>query len=275
MMARMLASPVYLEGQSGQIQIMGHRVAAHRAAEHQQNGGQNGGLHHGEGHPEHNLPLWSVQDGGCLLQIRVHIPENAADEDIGEGGVVETQHHHAGEQPQAPPGGHLNTERGSQKTVGSSRHSIGIEHVLPHHGQGPLGHDVGENENGAQILPPGQIGPGDQEGEQTAEQNGHHTGAHRQQDGVPQGLPQVGPGQAAGKQVDVVHQGIAGNLSGEVGVDGARVDFEGILHDGHNGGHCGDRKDKAHQNQDHVVGLGEKGLDLIAPHNRCAYLEGG
>ena len=42
----------------------------------------------------------------------------------------------------------------------------------------PLGHDVGEDEDGAEVFPPGQIGAGDQKGEQTAEYNGYHTGPY-------------------------------------------------------------------------------------------------
>ena len=226
---------------------MGHRIAAHGAAEDQQDGGQNGGLHHGEGDPEHNLPLGRIQNGGRLLQIGVHIPENTADEDIGEGGVMQPQHHNTGEHPQAPPGGHLNAQGGGQQAVGGAGDRVGVEHMLPHHGQRPLGHDIGENKNRAEILAPGHVRPRHKEGEQPAEQDGHHAGAHRHQQRIQQRGPQVGLCQPAGKQIDVVHQGIAGHLAGQVGVNGAGVYFNGILHNGHNGGHRGDGQHNAHQ----------------------------
>ena len=88
-------------------------------------------------------------------------------------------------------------------------------------------------------------------------------GAHGQIDGVQQGGPQVGLGQGAGEQVDVVHQGIAGGLAGEMGIDGAGVDLEGVLHNGHDGGDGGDGHHDAHQQQDHVVGLGQEGPEPV------------
>ena len=138
-----------LGGQGGQPQIVGHGVGAHGAAEHQQDGGQNGGLDHGQGDPAHDLPLGGVQNGGRLLQVSVHVAEDAADEDIGEGGIVQAQHHNAGEQALAPPDGHGDAGGGGQQTVGGAGDGIGVEQVLPHHGQGPLGHDIGEDEDGA------------------------------------------------------------------------------------------------------------------------------
>ena len=138
-----------LGGQGGQAQVVGHGVGAHGAAEHQQDGGQNGGLDHGQGDPAHDLPLGGVQNGGRLLQVSVHVAEDAADEDIGEGGIVQSQHHHAGEQALAPPDGHGDAGGGGQQTVGRAGDGVGVEQVLPHHGQGPLGHDIGEDEDGA------------------------------------------------------------------------------------------------------------------------------
>ena len=138
-----------LGGQGGEAQIMRHRVGAHGAAEHQQNGGEDGGLDHGQGDPGHGLPLGGIQDGGRLLQVGIHVPENAADEDVGKGGIVQAQHHQAGEQPLAPPFGHLNAKEAGKQAVGGAGDGIGVEQVLPHHSQCPLGHDVGENENGA------------------------------------------------------------------------------------------------------------------------------
>ena len=168
---------------------------------------------------------------------------------------METQHHHAGEEAQAPPGGHLDAQGGGQQAVGGAGDGVGVEEVLPHHGQGPLGHDVGEDEDGAEVFSPGQVGAGDQEGKESAVEDGDHTGAHGQEDGVPQGEPQVGLGQVAGEEVDIIDQGVAGGLAGEVGVDGAGVDFEGVLHDGHDGGHGGHRQHDAHEEEDHIVGF--------------------
>ena len=188
---------------------------------------------------------------------------------------MQTQHHQTGEEPLAPPQGHVDPQGGGQQPVGGAGDGVGVEQVLPHHGQGPLWHDVGEDEDGAQVLAPGQVGAGDQKGEQAAVEDGDHAGARRQPQGIQQRRPQVGPGQAAGEQVDVVDQGIAAGLAGEVGVDGAGVDLEGVLHNGHDGSHGGDGKHNAHQQQDDVVGLGEKGPELIEQDGRPAGGPGG
>ena len=254
---------------------MGHGVRAHGAAEHQQNGGQNGGLDHGQRDLAHGLPLGGVQDRGGLFQIGVHVPENAADEDVGKRRVVQSQHHQAGKQPLAPPKRHVDAQCGGQQSVGGSGDRIGVKEVLPHHGQRPLGHDVGEDENRAEVLPPGQIGAGDQKGEHTAEENGHHAGPNGQIQRVQQGAPQVGFGQVTGKEVDVVDQGVTADLAGKVRVNGSGMDLEGIFHNGHHRSNGGDGHHDAHQQQDHIVGLGKKGQNLVPNNPGPACTQGG
>ena len=201
--------------------------------------------------------------------------ENTADEDVGEGGVVQSQHHQAGEEALAPPHGHIDPKQGGQQAVGGAGNGVGVKQVLPHHGQGPLGHDVGENENGRQILPPGQVRSRNEEGEEAAVEDGHNAGAHGQQHGVEQGVPQVGFRHAAGKQVRIVDGGEAGGHARQVGIDGTGMDLKGVLHNGHNGGHGGKGEDNAQQQQDHIVGLGKKGLDLVQQDGPFACSEGG
>ena len=154
----------------------------------------------------------------------------------------------------------------ASRPLGGSGDGVGVEHVLPDYRQSPLGHDVGEDENGTEVFAPGQIGAGDQKGEQATEYNGYHAGPHCQPDRVEQGGPQVDHGLIAGEQVDVVDHRIPRSLSGEVGVDGAGVDFKGVLHNGDDGGHRAEGEHDAHQQQDHVVGFGEKGFDFIPTH---------
>ena len=203
-----------LGGQGAEAQIMGHGVGTHGAAEDQQNGGQNGGLDHGQGDAGHDLPPGGVQNGGGFLKVRVHVAENAADKNVGKGGVVQAQHHHTGEQTLAPPHGHFDAEQGCEKTVGGAGDGVGVKKVLPHHGQRPLWHDIGENKDGTDVLAPCHVGAGDEEGHNATEQNGHDAGAHCQQEGVQQGRPQVGFCHPAGKEVDVVDGRKAGCLSG-------------------------------------------------------------
>ena len=68
--------------------------------------------------------------------------------------------------------------------------------------------------------------------------------------------------------------GFLGSLTGEVGVDGTRVDLEGVLDDGDDGGHGAEGQHDAHEQQDDIVGLGEEGLDLIQRNGGAAGLEG-
>ena len=135
--------------QRAQAQIMRHRVRAHRATEDQQNCGQNRGLDHRKRNAEHGLPLGRVENGRGLFKIGVHVAENAADEDIGERRVVKAQNHQAREQALAPPYRHVDAEQSCQQAVGRAGDGVGVKKVLPHHRQGPLGHDVGEDKDGA------------------------------------------------------------------------------------------------------------------------------
>ena len=146
-----------LGGEGGQAQIVGHGIGAHGAAEHQQDGGEDGGLDHGQRDLEHGLPLGRVQDRGGLLKVGVHVAEDSTDKDVGKGSVVQAQHHKAGEQALAPPQRHLHAQRGGQQAVGRAGDGVGVEQVLPHHGQRPLGHDVGEDEDGAEVFAAGQV----------------------------------------------------------------------------------------------------------------------
>ena len=59
-----------------------------------------------------------------------------------------------------------------------------------------------------------------------------------------------------------------------MGIDGAGVDLEGILHDGNDGGYRGDGKHNPHEQQDDIMRLGKEGLDLIAPHGGGIGLQG-
>ena len=55
---------------------------------------------------------------------------------------------------------------------------------------------------------------------------------------------------------------------------GAGVDFESVLHNGHNGRHGGKGQHNAQQQQYHIVGLGEKGFYLVPENGSLACTEG-
>ena len=168
---------------------MRHRVRAHRAAEDQQNGGQNRGLDHRKRNAEHGLPLGRVENGRGLFKIGVHVAENAADKNVGKGGVVQAQNHQAREQALAPPNRHVDAEQCGKQAVGCAGNGVGVEQVLPHDGQRPLRHDIRENKDGAEILSPRKVGARDQKREQAAVEDGHKAGSDRQQHRIEQRRP--------------------------------------------------------------------------------------
>ena len=254
---------------------MRHRIRAHGAAEDKQDGRQDRGLDHRERDAEHGLPLGGIEDGRSLLKVRIHVAEDAADQDIGKRRVVQAKDHQAREQALAPPYRHVDAEQSGKQAVGRAGNGVGIEQVLPHDGERPLRHDVRENENRAQIFSPGKVGPRDQEGEQTAVENGDDAGADGEQDGIEKRRPEVCLRHAAGEEVNIVDRGIAGGLPRQVGVDGAGVDLEGILHDGDDRRDGGEGQNDAKQKQNDVVRLGKEGLDLIEDDGGPAGAEGG
>ena len=163
---------------------MRDRVGAHRAAEDQQDRGEDRRLYHRQGDPGHDAPFRGVQNGGRFLKVGVHIPENAADQDVGERRIVKPENDKAGEEAFAPPDRHVDAEERGQKAVRRSGDLVGVEEMLPYDRQRPLRHDIGENENRADIFFPREIRPGDQEGDDAAEEDRDDAGADREVHGV-------------------------------------------------------------------------------------------
>ena len=253
---------------------MRHRIRAHRAAENQQDGGQNRGLYHRQRNAEHGLPLGRVEDGCGLFKIGIHVPENTADQDIGERRVVQAQDHQAWKQALAPPYRHVDAEQGGKQTVGRAGDGVGVKQVLPHDGQRPLRHDVRENKNGTQIFSPRKVGSRDQKREQPAVENGHHAGADSEKHRIEKRCPQICLGHAAGEKVCVVDGRVAGRLPSQMGIDGSGVNFKGILHDSDDRRDRGEGQNNAKQQQNDVVRLGKEGLDLVEHNRRSACAEG-
>ena len=149
-LARALLAHLHILGTQGrQVQVMRHGVRAHRAGKDQQHRAQHGWLDQRQRHARENLEARRAHDGRGFFKVRVHVAENAADEDIRERRVVQRKHHHAGEHALAPPQRHADAEDGGQQAVGRARHKVGIKQILPDDGQRPLGHDIRENENRA------------------------------------------------------------------------------------------------------------------------------
>ena len=125
---------------------MRNGVASHRASEYEKYRRKDRGFDHRERYLEHDLPLGSIKDRSRLFEVRVHVLENAAYQDVGEGRVVKSQNHGTREESLAPPVRQTDAEQRGEQTVRGSRNLIRVEHVLPYNSQCPLGHDIRENE---------------------------------------------------------------------------------------------------------------------------------
>ena len=117
---------------------------------------------------------------------------------------MQAQNNDAREEALAPPHRHLHAERRGEQAVRGARDRVGVEDVLPHDGQRPLRHDVGEDEDGAQILLPRQVRARYKEGKEPAVDDRHEAAAHGEQYRVPQRRPEVGLCDVAGEEVYVV-----------------------------------------------------------------------
>ena len=242
---------------------MGHGIRTHSATEDQQDGRKDSWLDHGKCDAGHNSPFGGIQNGSCLFQICVHVLENTTDQDISKGCIVKTQNHQTGKHAFTPPQWHFYAKQGCQQSIGCAGNSIGVEKILPNYSQCPLGHDIGENEDGAQIAPESQICPGDQKGENTAIDNGNDTGPNTQFDRIPQRFPEVLFGHLAGKQINIVNDCVSLCFTGKVSINGAGMDCQSVLHNSHNRSYGGYGKNNTHQQQNDIVGLGQKGYEPV------------
>ena len=118
-LARALFAHLHVFGAQGrQVQVMRHRVGAHRAGKDQQHRAQHGGLDQRQRHAGEDLEARRAHDGGGFLKVRVHVAEDAADEDVRERRVVQREHHDAGEHALTPPQRHADAEKRGQQAVG-------------------------------------------------------------------------------------------------------------------------------------------------------------
>ena len=69
---------------------MRYRVASHRTSEYKKDRRKDRRFYHRECDPEHRLELRCIKDRRCLLKVRIHIPEDPADQDIGERRIMES-----------------------------------------------------------------------------------------------------------------------------------------------------------------------------------------
>ena len=244
-----------------QTQELGHREGAHAAGKYQDNGTHHRGHDHGNGDLREHPDLVGSQDNGRFLQVGVHISQNAADENIGKGRVVQAGGDDNGERTVGKPVGNGDAGEGGKDARGAANHGV-LKEVPPCQRQGPGGHDVGEDEELCQHLLPPKVGPGYQPGEAAADDNGHQAGQGRGIQAVPKRLPDQDFTVIAGKGPDPVIEGKAANRLADSGffrgVDHKGISYNGKKRQNHQVGQ-GD-----HQNdQQNIIRLAEKGFDLV------------
>ena len=69
-----------------------HGISAHGTGEHQQEGGHHGRFHDRKRDTPDNARPAGSQDRGRLFKIGIHVPQHAADQDEGIGGIMQSQY---------------------------------------------------------------------------------------------------------------------------------------------------------------------------------------
>ena len=182
---------------------------------------------------------------------------------------MESQAHGAGHQ--AVDHGLRHADAGDGLQYAHARVDLGVlKEVLPEHGHGPAGHDVGEDEDGGDEFLGWQVRSGDEPGHHPAEHHGHDAGQRGHQGRLAQGHPELGAGvvvflagQKLGPMVErpgtVLHALL-------IDPDGLliAVDLEGADEERAQRQYHGQQQEDQEDNGDHVGRLGEIGPEAVA-----------
>ena len=106
-----------LRRQGREAEVMRNRVGAHRGSEDEQDRTEDRRPDHRQRHAQHDLPLRGIEDGRRFLEVRIHVLKDAADQDIGERCVVETEHHGTRESAEAEPLRHTDAEQRCEEAI--------------------------------------------------------------------------------------------------------------------------------------------------------------
>ena len=100
-----------LRRQGREAEVMRHRIGAHRGSEDEQDRTEDRRPDHRQRHAQHDLPLRGIEDGRCLLEVRIHVFKDTADQDVGERCIVKTEYHGTRESAQTEPLRHTDAEQ--------------------------------------------------------------------------------------------------------------------------------------------------------------------
>ena len=146
------------------------------------------------------FPARDVEDGRRFLEVAVHVLKDAADENVGERGVVKSKDHRDREPAIDEP---LRNRKASQclKLTNIAAGDGGVdEEVLPEERERPLGHDVREDEDGGDKLLKRHVGARNQEGHDPAEEDCENASEGRDEEASGERQPEVADGKVGTKE---------------------------------------------------------------------------
>ena len=169
----------------GRSQEGGHCESTHRAGKGQQEGREQRRLHHRKRDAFHDLPAGCVQELRRFFEARIHVFQDAADQDVGEGRIVEALHNGNREKAIGEPVRCRDAGQ-NRKEPRHTTHKRISEKVQPRERQRPRWHDVRHDEERREeglIL---DICPRDEPCHAAAEENGDCAGRKRDEHGIPE-----------------------------------------------------------------------------------------
>ena len=246
----------------GPADVLRHGIGAHRAGEHEQEGGHQRGQHDGESDAVDDLGAGGLEHGRRLFEVGVHVAQDAADEDIGEGRIMQPEHDRAGHQPVDEPFRHTEPRNVIQHPAPARTDVRVLPEILPEGRKRPARHNVREHEDGRDDLLALHVGAGDEKGDDPAVYDGDNARQNRHENGIEQRLPEVYRTHIRRKETLPPkprrlphHDAVCGFLNG---TDGKGTDNEGEQRIKDH-----ERQNEQKDHEDHVRRVEKKSLDRV------------
>ena len=154
-----------------------HRIAGKPGRKNQQEGGQDRRHDDRDRNPSDDRSPPRLENGGAFFQCGIHIFQDAPNEQIGKGRIVQPDDNDHGEQAEHKPFRHADAKQRFHHTHNASTDFAVLKHIRPEQGERPGRHHVGKNENGRDKLFALQIRAGNEPGNRPSHKDPQHTGA--------------------------------------------------------------------------------------------------
>ena len=166
-------------------------VGAEAAGEDQQEGREDGGHDDRDGHAADDRRAAGLEDRRAFLERRVHVFEDAADEQVRERGIMQPRDDNHREQAVDEPLRHAYAEDGFHHADVAAADPAVLEHVRPEQGERPRGHHVGEDEDRRDELFALEVGSRDEPRDRAAHRDAQNARAERDDQRIAERLPEV------------------------------------------------------------------------------------